>query len=199
MLLQINDGMMDFAGDILFENANIEIKEGRKMAIIGRNGCGKTTLLKIISGQESLSKGTITKAKGVTVGYLSQQAFPDESLTVQQEFDKVYQRIIAVKEQMELIEQRLATSYDEELLQEYARLESIFVANNGYNYDQEQMILFTKFGFSFEDLERPLSTFSGGQKTRIAFVKLLLEEPDVLLLDEPTNHLDIRGIEWVEC
>ena len=198
MLVQVSGGTKDFAGEVLFEDINFEIKEGRKIAIIGRNGCGKTTLLKIISGLLALDKGTVTRNSNMSIGYLSQTAFEDESLTVQQEFNKTYSHILEARSRMEELSAKLEKEYDEETFELYSHYQQIFEAGNGYNYNQEQITLFTRFGFSTEDLERPLNTFSGGQKTKIAFVKLLLQKPDLLLLDEPTNHLDVTTIEWLE-
>ncbi len=198
MLLQVVNGTKDFAGEVLFEDIQIELKEGKKVAIIGRNGCGKTTLLKIISGLLMLDEGQVIRNSNTTIGYLSQQAFEDETLTVQQEFDKVFAELLNIKNEMDEISLKLADSYDETLLKRYSDLQNRFEAGNGYNYNQEQITLFTKFGFSVDELDRPLNTFSGGQKTRIAFVKLLLQQPDLLLLDEPTNHLDMATIEWLE-
>ncbi|MBQ7223128.1 MAG: ABC-F type ribosomal protection protein [Erysipelotrichaceae bacterium] len=199
MLLQVRNGTKDFAGEILFENIQFEIKENKKIAIIGRNGCGKTTLLKIISGLLPLDGGTLTKSANATIGYLAQMAFEDESLTVREEFNKVFAELLAIKQQLDELGKRLESEYDDEnLIRQYDQLQHRFEAGNGYNYNQEQIALFTRFGFPIEDLDRPLNTFSGGQKTRIAFVKLLLMKPDILLLDEPTNHLDITTIEWLE-
>ncbi|MBE6125463.1 MAG: ABC-F type ribosomal protection protein [Erysipelotrichaceae bacterium] len=198
MLLQVNNGTKDFRGEVLFEDINFEIKEGRKIAVIGRNGCGKTTLLKVISGLLMLDKGTVTRSSGISIGYLSQTAFEDESLTVEQEFNKTYSHVLEARKRMEELARKLEQEYDEDIFEQYSHYQQIFESGNGYNYNQEQVTLFSKFGFDIEDLQRPLNTFSGGQKTKIAFVRLLLQKPDLLLLDEPTNHLDVTTIEWLE-
>ena len=162
MLIQVNNGTKDFAGEVLFEDIHFEIKEGKKIAIIGRNGCGKTTLLKIISGLLMLDKGTVTRNSNISIGYLSQTAFEDESLTVQEEFNKTYQVILDARDMMEKYSAMLEKEYDDETFRKYSHYQQVFEAHNGYNYNQEQLTLFTKFGFSIEDLDRPLSTFSGG-------------------------------------
>lgn len=198
MLLRINHGCKEFSGEALFENIEFEIRGTEKVAVIGRNGCGKTTLMRIICGQEELDKGEIFIQNGVSIGYLSQKAFEDESLTVQEVFDKVYQHVLEVKDQMDYYASVLEKEYSEEALKSFEKYQHEYEALDGYNYNQEQLMLFKRFGFSQEDLSREIATFSGGQKTRIAFVRLLLEKPDILLLDEPTNHLDMETIEWLE-
>ncbi|MGN1399040.1 MAG: ribosomal protection-like ABC-F family protein [Erysipelotrichaceae bacterium] len=198
MLLKINNGKKEFSGETLFENVDFEVKGTEKIAIVGRNGCGKTTLLKILTQQESLDEGQLIINNQVSIAMLSQKAFKDESLTVKECFDQLYQHVIEIKNKMEAVAKQLETDYSEKLLQQYAYLQQEFEVHDGYNYNQQQMILFTKFGFTNADLGRPIASFSGGQKTRLAFISLLLEKPDILLLDEPTNHLDLQTIEWLE-
>jgi len=199
MLLRVSNVTKQFSGEDLFSNINLEIKGTEKVAIIGRNGCGKSTLLKIIASLEEFDKGEIVKGySDVSIGYLQQKAFDDETKTVQEVFDEMYHHVLNIKEKLDDVAKQLENDYSEELMNRYASLQQEYEALDGYNYNQQQLMLFTKFGFSLEDLDRPISTFSGGQKTRIGFVKLLLQKPDLLLLDEPTNHLDVTTIEWLE-
>jgi len=199
MLFQINKGTKSFSGDVVFSDIQFEVKSTEKIALIGRNGCGKTTLLKVISGSLELDGGEIVKPNRLTIGYLAQQTFADDALTVRQEFAKAFAPVLALKAKLDDVTRQMAAHPDDaQLLTRYSDLQQHFEAANGYNYDQEQIELFTRFGFSQSDLDRPLNTFSGGQKTRIAFVRLLLTRPDILLLDEPTNHLDMETIIWLE-
>lgn len=198
MLLKIKNGTKDFGGEILFEDIDFEIKSNEKIALIGRNGCGKTTLLKIINQEYQLDKGQLIIDNNISIGYLSQQAFVDEDMTIKEAFDEVYSHILDIQNQLKEVTKRLETEYSEELLAKLASLQHQFECHDGYNYNQKQLMLFTKFGFSLEDLNKKIAQFSGGQKTRIGFVRLLLMQPDILLLDEPTNHLDIETIEWLE-
>lgn len=198
MRYQIHKGTKFYGAQTVFEDIQFEIKNNEKIALVGRNGCGKTTLLRCIAKEEELDSGEIHKANEVRIGYLSQITFSDETCTVKQELTKVFDNI----KQQEAYVQDLATQmehdHSEALLNKYAQAQQAFEEMGGYTYEADMMVVFTKFGFSEADSIRSISTFSGGQKTRLAFVKLLLSKPDILLLDEPTNHLDIDTIEWLE-
>ncbi len=185
------------ARDVLVD-ANLLIKDKEKIALIGKNGCGKTTFLKIICGLESADTGTRTLPGDVKVGYLSQITFVNEEKTVYEELLSVFDPIRKVEK--ELLEQakKLEFDHSEKELEKYARIQHQFEMMNGYQYEVELKNVFFHFKFNEEDLYKHLNEFSSGQKTRIALVKLLLSKPDILLLDEPTNHLDLNSIEWLE-
>ena len=205
MLLQICGGRVEFAATIILENVNFEIKnKNEKIAVVGRNGSGKTTLLKLISGEVELTKYdgeehmAVVKAPNTTIGYLKQITFEDETLTLEEEIRKIFKRVLDMKARMEELVTLLDTDHSEELIAEYTRLQEQFQDEGGYFYEKEYDIMLKSFGFTMEDKKKPLNEFSGGQRTKLAFIKMLLMRPDILLLDEPTNHLDITAIEWLE-
>ncbi len=198
MKYQINKGSKGFGGNLLFENIQFEVRNNEKIAIIGNNGCGKTTLMKIIANEEELDSGIIHKANDCRIGYLAQTTFTNEENSVQEELNAVFQNVLELKIRLEEIYKKMENDHSESLLNEYAALQHAFEDRGGYTIQSDIETMFTKFGFSIDDLNRKISTFSGGQRTRIAFVKLLLSAPDILLLDEPTNHLDLETIEWLE-
>lgn len=198
MHFQIHKGSKSFGDKDLMQQIQFEIKHDEKIAIVGRNGCGKTTLLKIIAGVETLDSGDIQQASNTTIGYLSQTTFQDVEHTVREELESVFIKIHQCAKELEAISQQLEKHCDDDLLERYAQLQHTYEEMGGYTYEADMLTIFTKFQFCKEDLDRKIATFSGGQKTRIAFVKLLLSKPDILLLDEPTNHLDIETIAWLE-
>ncbi len=204
MLYQICNGAVRFAADTILENVNFEIRNTEKIAVVGRNGCGKTTLLKLIAGEVDLSKRDsdedvcITRAGNPTIGYLKQLTFDDENLTLDAEIRKVFAPIINMKTRLAELVEEMETEATEKRVAEYTALEEKFKDLGGYYYEKEYDTMLRSFQFDLADKEKKLSEFSGGQRTKLAFIKLLLSKPDILLLDEPTNHLDITTIEWLE-
>ncbi len=198
MLYQVSHGSKYFGADAVFEDVQFEIKSNEKITIVGRNGCGKTTFLRCMCGEYAFDRGNVSMVNGTTIGYLAQKVLEDDGSTVEQELMKVFSPVFALQRQMQEMEAQMQGDVSEKLLNRYAEAQEKFEALNGYNWDTEMRTVFTRFGFGPEDLKRRIGEFSGGQKTRIAFVRLLLSKPDILLLDEPTNHLDLETIEWLE-
>lgn len=198
MRYQIHKGSKSFGPQTVFENIQFEIRNNEKIAIVGRNGCGKTTLMRAIAEVEDLDSGEIHKESGCTIGYLSQTTFYNEENTVKEELESVFERLRQMQKQLDELTDQMQNDHSEAILNRYATVQQQFEEAGGYTYTSDMMTILTKFGFKEEDLSRTINTFSGGQKTRLAFVKLLLSKPDILLLDEPTNHLDLETIEWLE-
>lgn len=203
MLYQINNGAVVFGDDVILHTINFEIRNTEKIAVVGRNGCGKTTLLKLISGEYELDRvdgelGNIAKAGNPEIGYLKQIAFDDPDVTLEDEIRKCFAGMEQRKRDLEAAAKELETDYSDEKVARYTAMEEAFKEDGGYYYEKEYEVMIKKFGFSEEERKKPLRDFSGGQQTKIAFIKLLLSKPDILLLDEPTNHLDVTTIEWLE-
>ena len=204
MLYQIANGCVRFGADTILEHINFEIRNTEKIAVVGRNGCGKTTLLRLIAGEVELSKRDsdedifIAKAGKPTIGYLKQVAFEDENITVEEEIRKVFAPVLSLQEKMEQALLEVEREASEANVKRYSALQEQFDAMGGYHYDREFDGLFYSFGFRDEDRGRRMAEFSGGQRSKIAFIKLLLSKPDIMLLDEPTNHLDMAAVEWLE-
>ena len=204
MRYQIRHALVQYAADTILEDVNFEVHDKEKIAIVGRNGCGKTTLLKLIAGDIEMSNLDSDEECGITIagkqeiGFLRQISFTDGGITVEEEIKKTFAPVFACEARMKEIEEQLHEGEKQELFYEYDNLQKQMEALRGYTWKQDMEIMFQQFGFVLEDLKRPIGTFSGGQQTKIAFIKLLLSRPDIMLLDEPTNHLDLPTIEWLE-
>lgn len=204
MLYQINNGAVAFGDDVILHSIDFEIRNTEKIAIVGRNGCGKTTLLKLISGEVEMEKldsdesAFIAKAGNPEIGYLKQIAFDDPDVTLEQEVRKCFVKMDERKAELARAAAELEHDYSDEKVARYTAMEEAFKDDGGYYYEKEYEVMIRKFGFSDDERKKPIRDFSGGQQTKIAFIKLLLSKPDILLLDEPTNHLDVTTIEWLE-
>ena len=202
---QIRHALVQYGADTILEDVNFEVHDNEKIAVVGRNGCGKTTLLKLIAGDirmnnlDSDEECGITMAGNQEIGFLRQVSFTDGEVTAEEEIKKTFAPVFQCEARMAEIEQALHGGEEsQELLYEYDSLQKRMEALRGYTWRRDMEVMFQQFGFSLEDLKRPIGSFSGGQQTKVAFMKLLLGRPDIMLLDEPTNHLDLPTIEWLE-
>lgn len=204
MRIRISHANVQFGGDVILQDINFEVRDNEKIAIVGRNGCGKTTLLKLIAHDIGMSNidsdeecGYETAGKQ-EIGFLRQINFTDTGITVDDEIKKVFEPIFECERRMRELEENMKSSDDASILREYAAIQSKMESLHGYTWKQDMETIFQRFGFKLSDLKRPIGSFSGGQQTKVAFIKLLLTRPDIMLLDEPTNHLDMPTIEWLE-
>ena len=199
----IKNGAVSINGETILESINLEINEKSHIGIVGKNGAGKTTLLQCIVDNSLLEEGTddtsfqVIKQGNPSIGYLRQIELNDNN-TMLEEVRKPFRDIIKIENRLEELVKEMNTRDDIKLVEEYTSLEEKFQNMGGYTYRKEYEILIKKFGFKDSDKFKYLKEFSGGEKTKIAFIKMLLNKPDILLLDEPTNHLDIDTVEWLE-
>lgn len=205
ILLQVQQVARYFGADTLFENVSLDVSDNSRIALVGRNGVGKSTLLKMIIGNESPDAGQITKKKGLTIGYLAQNTGLESDKTIYAEMLSVFERLQIMEKNLHEMEAKIADSGADhsssaysQLLNQYDQLLHDFEEQNGYGYEAEVRSVLHGFHFEQEDYDRKISSLSGGQKTRLALAKLLLEQRDLLILDEPTNHLDIDTLTWLE-
>jgi ATP-binding cassette subfamily F protein 3 len=198
-ILTVSKLRKEFNAEVLFENISFEINSKDKIALIGKNGTGKSTLLKILLGEMEYDSGEFHINNKASIGYLSQDVISRKNHTLLEEMLDVFSDLINMEEKLKSYTKILEKDpHNQEVLQQYTNLEHIFQMKEGYEYHYKIDLILSKFGFDKEWYERSISSFSGGEKTRVAFAKLLLMNPDLLILDEPTNHLDIEIIEWLE-
>lgn len=206
LILNVANLSKKFGVEELFHDVNFSINDNDSVAIVGNNGTGKSTLLKMILGQEDLSyngtsdiKGTISFAKGTEIGYLSQDVIESLDNTLKQEALSVFRNVIELEQKLnDLANEYALHPEDEKIADEYGKKLTAFERLGGYDYNYQIEMMLFKFGFTKEELDRPIKSFSGGERTKMAFVKLLLLKPNLLILDEPTNHLDVSTIDWLE-
>lgn len=203
MRIEIINGSVEYDGNTVLSEINFSVSDKEKIALVGRNGSGKTSILKCISGEVPLVSGTgdekfsFSISGAPKIGYLQQVSLNDE-LTLRQEILSAYKDVVGLENKLQSLLDKMSENPSDENVGAYSRAMERFENIGGYLYKKEYLTAVSKFGFSAEDLDKKLSCFSGGQRTKIALMKLLLEKPDVLLLDEPTNHLDIAAVEWLE-
>lgn len=204
MRYQIRHALVQYGAETIIEDVNFDIHDHEKIAIVGRNGCGKTTLLKLIAGDITMANIDSDESCGIAmagnqkIGYLRQISFEDQEISVENEILKVFEPVFACERRMKELTDIMETDHDQKWMYEYSSLQDQMEAMGGYTYRRDMETMFQKFGFDLKDITRPIGTFSGGQQTKVAFIKLLLSRPDIMLLDEPTNHLDLPTIEWLE-
>lgn len=203
ILLQANNVMRRFGADILFHDINLQIQGHGRTALVGRNGAGKTTLLKMIAGITSPDEGTISKSKDLTIGYLAQDQGLDSQNSIWAELDLVFAPLHKMEKQIHQLEDQLAsldpaTKEFQLTTEKYSQLQAEFKKRGGFEYESRMRGILKGFGFGEADYQTAINSLSGGQKTKLALAKILLQSPDLLILDEPTNHLDMNVLAWLE-
>ncbi|UNM89174.1 ATP-binding cassette domain-containing protein [Vagococcus sp. CY52-2] len=205
ILLQANNVSRLFGDDVLFENIQLDIQDKSRIALVGRNGAGKSTLLKILAGIEEPDTGLVTKTRDLTMGYLDQHTGLESDKTIWEEMLSVFDYVQEMEKNLRQLEKDIADPniHDDEekyqqVLKDYDKLQHEFNEMNGYGYESEIKSVLHGFRFDESYFDVPIQNLSGGQKTRLALARLLLEKPNLLILDEPTNHLDIDTLNWLE-
>ena len=203
-MISVNNLSVEFSSQLLFDNINYVINPKDKIALVGKNGAGKSTMLKIIAGLQKPTGGNVVVPDGVTVGYLPQQMVLEDTLTVAEEVRKVFSHVQQMHRDLDALSEEASerTDYEsaeyQKLIERISSLTDMLAMEGTENYEAEMEKTLIGLGFERSDFGRPTAEFSGGWRMRIELAKLLLRRPDVLLLDEPTNHLDIESIQWLE-
>ncbi|MEO9531627.1 MAG: ABC-F family ATP-binding cassette domain-containing protein [Crocinitomicaceae bacterium] len=203
-MISVDQLAVEFSGKTLFSDVSFVINENDKIALMGKNGAGKSTMMKIIAGAQKATRGGIRAPKDVVIAYLPQHLLTDDDCTVFEEASKAFHEIFSMKEEIDKLNKELETRTDYEsqeymdIIEKVTDLGEKFYAIEEINYDAEVEKALKGLGFKREDFTRPTSEFSGGWRMRIELVKILLRKPDLILLDEPTNHVDIESVIWLE-
>ena len=198
MILSLTDVRKSFGPDEILKGVSFRIERGEKVALVGRNGTGKSTLLRLITGQYAPDGGSVSLARGVKIGYLKQEAPVSMGRTLLEEAESGAAERLELQRRIEALEARAEQGLPPEDLEEYGALHERFVEMQGYSADRDVTHVLKRMGFGEEEFAKPTGSLSGGEKTRLAIARLLLEEPDLLILDEPTNHLDLQATQWLE-
>ena len=200
-ILQLNSIKKEFGADVLLEKIDLRVNAGEKIGFVGANGSGKTTLFKIIAGLMQPESGTVSVPTGTTIGYLEQHPLIDSNETIIETLTHVFDDIIELEQKLREQEQNLtdtnSSKYDAQM-EQYGNMLDEFEIKGGYRFRSDIKGVLRGLGFLPEEFDKPVSECSGGQRTRIAIAKILLQKPDIMLLDEPTNHLDIHVVRWLE-
>ena len=203
ILLSLQGVQKSFGTNEVLRDASLVLQDGQRMGLVGVNGCGKSTLMKIIAGVETSDGGTITMQKGLRLGYLAQQGEVGEGRTVLEELESVFEPVVEMEQQLRRMEEQMAECGDDmvrlsRLGSQYDALTLEFERRNGYGWRSTVQGVLAGLGFRKEQQGQLASLLSGGERTRLCLGRMLLTEPDLLLLDEPTNHLDLKSIAWLE-